>query len=236
MATRNLRKSSIRTSPRFWRRSLARETGSRALSLPGVPERLPVDTFAGMNGWLPISLTLLLGQTPATAPTEEERRAAQELELRELQLQVETLRVQMEEQQQEDQRRIQALQQQQALQQERAGELEQLRQQRLVSLQRAYDWLITADQLLESGELAVGPSIAYAQREISTALATATDTGRGQTVRLIQSAQERLSTVNDAVDERDVYPARLEIQAAGAELREAWRLTLNRPGTTLVNQ
>ncbi|HEX8433934.1 hypothetical protein [Archangium sp.] len=189
-----------------------------------------------MTGWLPLSLTLLFAQTPTSAPTEEEQRAAQELEFRELQLQVETLRAQLEAQQQEDQGHIQALQQQQALQQERAGALEQLRQQRLVSLQRAYDWLITADQLLESGELAVGPSIAYAQREISTALSTAADTGRGQTVRLIESALERLSTVNDAVDERDVYPARQQLQAAGAELHEAWRLTLNRPGTTLVNQ
>ncbi len=189
-----------------------------------------------MNGWLSISLTLLLGQTPTTAPTEEERRAAQELELRELQLQVETLRTETEAQQQEDQSRIQALQQQQALQQERAGELEQLRRQRLVSLQRAYDWLITADQLLESGEFAVGSPIASAQQEISNALSTASDTGRGQTVRLMQSAQQRLSTVNVAVAQRDIYPARREIQAAGAELHEAWRLTLNRPGTTIVNQ
>jgi hypothetical protein len=195
-----------------------------------------VDTFAGMTGWLPISLTLLFGQTPTTAPTAEEQRAAQELEFRELQLQVETLRAELESQQQEDQSRIQALQQRQALERERAGELERLRQQRLVSLQRAYDWLITADQLLESGENTVGPSIAYAQREISTALSTAADTGSGQIVRLIESARERLSTVNDAVDDRDVYPARLELQIAGAELRQAWRLTINRPGTTLVNQ
>jgi hypothetical protein len=189
-----------------------------------------------MTGWLPLSLTLLLGQNPTTAPTAEEQRAAQELELRQLELQVETLRAEMEAQQKEDQGHIQALQQRQALQQERAGQLEQLRQQRLESLRRAYAWLITADQLLESGEHAVGPAIASAQRELSTALATASDTGRGQTVRLIESALERLSNIDDAVDERDTYPARLELQAAGNDLREAWQLTINRPGTTLVNQ
>lgn len=197
-----------------------------------------MDTFAGMNGWLPITLTLLLGQNPAPAPapTEEERRAAQELEMRQLELQVETLRTQTEAQQKENRQQLQGLQQQQALQKERAGQLERLRQQRLASLQRAFNWLVTADKLLENGELDVGPALTSAQLELSTALATAADSGGAQIARFIESARARISTVPYAMDERDVYPARLELQTAGDDLRAAWQLTINRPSATLVNQ
>ncbi|HEX8818928.1 MAG TPA: hypothetical protein VF794_03310 [Archangium sp.] len=213
-----------------------------------------------MNGWLALPLTLLLGQTPTTPPTpdapdadqapgfvlgaeadpregqsdEEQQSTARELEL--LRARLQTFQAEVEARRQEDQERLQAVQEQQATQQERASELERLRQQRLASLQRAYAWLSTADQLLESGELDIGPAVASAQQELSTALGTATEAGRGETTRLLESARGRLSTVDNAVSQRDIYPARMALQAAGSELQEAWRLTLNRQGTTLVNQ
>lgn len=232
--------------------------GERERALPG---RSPVDTFAEMNAWLALPLTLLLGQTPATdaspdaqdpgfvlgaqstqqqdpmrEPSEEEVRAAQELELQQLRAEVATLRAQMLTQQEEDQNRLQSLEQQQATQQARATELEQLRLERIASLARAYEWLISADQQLEIGERSIGPALIFAQQELTNALATADESGRGQTVRLIQSALARLSTVDDDVAQRNLYVARRQLQAAGIELHEAWRLSINRQGTTLVNQ
>jgi hypothetical protein len=118
----------------------------------------------------------------------------------------------------------------------RADELEQLRQQRLESLELAYRWLSSADELLELGELDIGSTLAQARREISTALSTADETGRGQITQLLERAVERLAVASEAAEERDVYPARLELQAAGFELREAWRLTLNRSDATLINR
>jgi vacuolar-type H+-ATPase subunit I/STV1 len=217
-----------------------------------------------MNGWLALPLTLLLGQTPTTPPTpatpeeeqapglvlgadaapqegqadapgeEERERTTQELER--LRTRLEALQADVEAQRQQDEERFQALQQQQALQQERAQELERLRQVRLESLQRAHEWLRTADELLESGELDIGPALASAQQELSTALGTAAEAGRGETTLLLERALERLSTVDNAVSQRDIYPARLALQGASFELQQAWRLTLNRQGTTLVNQ
>jgi len=216
-----------------------------------------------MNGWLALPLTLLFGQTPTTTPPpedpaplvepgfgagaeepegqtgaqgEEEQPERTTQRLEELRARLEALQADVETQRQQDEARLQALQQQQTLQQERAQALEGLRQQRLASLQRAYDWLRTADQLLESGELDIGPAVASAQRELSTARDTAAEAGRGETTLLIEQALERLSAVDNAVSQRDLYPARMAIQGASFELQQAWRLTLNRQGTTLVNQ
>jgi vacuolar-type H+-ATPase subunit I/STV1 len=194
-----------------------------------------------MNAWLALPLTLLLGQTPATdeaptrEPSEEEVRAAQELELQQLRAEVATLRAQVLTQQEENQNRLQSLEQQQATQQARATELEQLRLERVASLARAYEWLISADQQLEIGERSIGPALISARQELTNALATADEAGRGQTARLIQSALARLSTVDDDVAQRNLYVARRQLEAAGLELHEAWRLSINRQGTTLVN-
>ncbi|WNG35168.1 hypothetical protein F0U61_17030 [Archangium violaceum] len=192
-----------------------------------------------MNGWIALSLSLLLGQTTPTpaAPTEAEaERAVQEAELNELRAELELLQAQMEAQQQEAQGRIQSLEQRQALESARAQELEQLRQEHLESLARGYDWLITTDQLLETGDFDIGPAVAYAQREISNALATASESGRGESVLLMESALARLATIDDLVGQRNIYPARRQLQDAGFELNRAWQLSLNLAGTTLVNQ
>jgi hypothetical protein len=235
-----------------------------------------------MKAWIPLSLTLLFGQTP-TAPgvsppamderpdtdargtpgvrlgpepgeqpvepfeeqpleqTEEELSPAQELkrlraQLKALDTQLKAQQAEEQARRQEDQGRLRALEEQQALEAARADELEQLRRQRLESLELAYSWLISADEQLQLGELDIGPALTQARREISTALSTADETGRGQTVRLLERAVDRLAVAREAAEERDVYPARLELQAAGFELREAWRLTLNRSDATLINQ
>ncbi len=242
----------------------------RALAFLLVSKCFPVDTFVGMKAWIPLSLTLLLGQTPTeplgSPPATDERpgietgeqpaepsqeqpleQAEEELppeqELKRLRAQLESLETQMkarqaeeEAQRQEDQGRLQALEEEEELEATRALELEQLRRQRLVSLEQAYEWLVSADQQLELGELDIGLALTYAQRELSTALSSAAETGRGQIARLIERAGERIAVASEAVEERDVYPARLELQAAGLELHEAWRLTLNRSDATLINQ
>ncbi|HYO72812.1 MAG TPA: hypothetical protein VEU33_42795 [Archangium sp.] len=188
---------------------------------------------------LALSLTLFLGQTPAQAPTLEAlERTARELEVKQLRAQVELLQTELEAwqgQQQEDQERLQTLEQREALVGARAQALEELRQQRVERLRSGYQWMVTADQLLEKGDLSVGPALTYAWQDLSDALASAAETGRGDTVRLIESALGRLTTVEQTVEQRDLYRARLELQTAGFELWEAWRLSLQRSGATLVN-
>lgn len=195
-----------------------------------------------MNGLLALSLSLMLGQTPATsntasAPTQAQaERAVRDAEHDELSAELELMRAQMQAQQQQNQSRLQSLEQQQTLVDARAQRLEQLRQQRLASLTRGYEWLVTANQLLVSGDFDIGPAVTYAQNEFSTALATASEGGNGEVTRLIQSALTRLSYLDDLVVQRDSYQARLLLQDAGWELHQAWQLSLNRSGTTLVNQ
>ena len=211
-----------------------------------------------MNGLLSLSLTLLLGQTPsppvtpdevppvepaaqqAQAPTVEElERTARELEVKQLRAQVELLQAELEAQrtqQQQDQNRVQSLEQQDATESARSQALEQLRRQRVESLSSGYDWIITADQLLEEGDFSVGPALTSARQALAQAIATANETGRSDTVHLIENALGRLTYVEQSVEQRDVYQARLQLQAAGYALHEAWRLTLQRSDATLVNQ
>ncbi|MCY1076214.1 hypothetical protein [Archangium lansingense] len=212
-----------------------------------------------MTGWLSLSLTLLLGQTPSPsatpdeaplvepaaqpaqeAPTVEElERTARELEVKKLRAQVELLQAELEAQQtaqQEDQNRLQSLEQQDATESARAQSLEALRQQRLASLQSGYRWMVTADQILEEGDFSVGPALTYARQDLSEALATAAESGWGDTVRFIDSALYRLAAAEQAVAQRDIYRARLNLQDAGFELRTAWRFSLQRSSATLVNQ
>lgn len=209
--------------------------------------------------WLALSLNLFLGQTPAPTATpqeaplvepaapqqaqaqtlEELERTARELEVKQLRAQVELLQAELEaqqSQQQQDQERLQSLEQQDATESARAQALEQLRQQRVESIRSGYQWMVTADQLLEEGDLSVGPALTSARQELSEALASAAATGRGDTVRLIESALNRLIRLEENVEQRDIYRARLELQTAGFELHEAWRLSLQRSGATLVNQ
>lgn len=221
---------------------LAVGTDARGPGCSLVPLRRPVDTFAGMNGWIALSLSLMLGQTPtasstARAPTQGRTESAvRDAERNETRAELELLRAQMHAQQEQNQGRLQSLEQQQTLKDARAQRLEQLRLQRLASLTRGYDWLVTATELLEVGDFDIGPAMTYAQDEFATALSTATESGSTEITRLIQSAMIRLSTIDELVVQRNSYQARLTLQDAGWELHQAWQLSLNRPGTTLVNQ
>ncbi|PTL80531.1 hypothetical protein [Vitiosangium sp. GDMCC 1.1324] len=211
-----------------------------------------------MNGWLALSLSLMLGQTPSPSPSAgasptaesaapqqgqartpeevEAELALRKAEVEELRAQTELLQAQQEAQRQEHQARIESLEQQEALKNTRAQELEQLRQQQLASMSRGYDWLITAADQLEAGEFSIGPAITSAQQELSNALSTSVGIGRGESARLMQSAMARISTVEGLVADRNFFLARRQVQDAGFELHLAWQLTLNRSGTTLVNQ
>jgi hypothetical protein len=196
-----------------------------------------MNTLGEMNGWLSLPLILLFGQTPSSPATPDElERTTQELEVKQLRAEVELLQARLEAQQQEHQNRLQSLEQQEAAENARAQALEDLRQQRLALLRSGYRWMVTVDQLLEEGDFSIGPALTYARQDLSEALASAAETGRGQTVRLIGSALDRLATLEEAVEQRNLYQARLQLQDAGFELQEAWRLSLQRQGATLVNQ
>lgn len=211
---------------------------------------------------LALSLTLFLGQTPSPtatpqeappvepaaqqeqAPTLEElERTARELEVKQLRAQVELLQAELEAQQSQqqedqaqDQERLQAMEQREAVVSARAQALEQLRQQRVASLNSGYQWMITTDQLLEEGDFSVGPAITSARRDLSDALANAAQSGQGDVARFIGRAIDRIGFAEEAVENRDTITARQHLQNAGYELRFAWRLSIQRSGATLVNQ
>ena len=207
---------------------------------------------------LALSLTLFLGQTPSPtatpqeappvesaaqqeqAPTLEElERTARELEVKQLRAQVELLQAELEAQQGqqlEDQERLQTMEQREAVVSARAQALEQLRQQRVESLNSGYQWMITTDQLLEEGDFSVGPAITSARQDLSDALANAVQSGQGDAARFIGRALDRISFAEEAVEHRDTITARQHLQNAGYELRLAWRLSIQRSGATLVNQ
>jgi hypothetical protein len=189
-------------------------------------------------------LAMMLAQTPEeevgfggevsdveatpTSPAVQEELARTTLEVQRLRARVQQLEAQVQQGQQQSTQRLTGLEQQQVAQQERARQLELLRQQRLEALERAYDWLRLTDQQLETGELDIGPSLTSASLALSEALESSAETGHGQSEGLITRAQDRLAAALEAVEERDTYLARVELNAAGLELQQAWRLSLNR--------
>jgi len=189
-------------------------------------------------------LAMMLAQTPeaevgfgggvsdpeaaSTSPDIQEEQARTTLELQQLRARVQQLEAQVRQSQQQATQRLTGLEQQQVAQQERARALERLRQQRVEALERAFDWLVLGDQQLETGELDIGPTLTSASLALEEALEASVETGHGQSEGLISRAQERLAAALEAAQERDSYLARVELNAAGAELREAWRLSLNR--------
>jgi chromosome segregation ATPase len=196
-------------------------------------------------------LAMMLAQTPeeevgfgggvsdpeaaSTSPDVQEELARTTLELQSLRARVQQLEAQVQQSQQQATQRLTGLEQQQGAQQERALRLEQLRQQRVEALERAFDWLVLSDQQLQTGELDIGPSLTSASLALSEALEASAEAGQGQSEGLISRAQERLGAALRAAQERDSYLARVELDAAGFELREAWRLSLNRSGASALN-
>ncbi|WP_043432868.1 hypothetical protein [Cystobacter fuscus] len=184
-----------------------------------------------MNGLLALSLSWLLGQTapaPSTEPTEAEATSAvQAAQLDELRARLELLQVQDEERTQQTQARLETLEQERTDEQAARQQAELLRQESLRSLARAQEWLAAMDRLLETGEEPIGPAVVSAQRELSDALASTADIGRGESARLIQNVLQRLGTLEDSVAQRNPDAARLQLFFAGDELRSAWRMNLD---------
>lgn len=182
-----------------------------------------------MNGLIALSLSWMLGQTaPSTEPTQAEATdAVQAAQLDELRAQMELLQIQNEEHLQQTQARLEALEQERADEQVASQQAEQLRQQSLRSLARGQEWLVALDRLLEGGQEPIGPAVVSAQRELSDALASTADIGRGESARLIQNVLQRLGTLEDSVARRNPHEARLQLFFANGELRSAWRMNLD---------
>lgn len=185
------------------------------------------------------------GSEQDTSAQGQAAAAQQVQDLEQLQARLQQLQAQVQAQQEQAQQvqgQLEELQQQQALaqQQQQARQtaterLEQLRVERLDNLERGYQWLVTASQLLEVGEQTVGPALDSARRELSAALTSASQTGHSEAASLIQSALNRLVSANDEVEQRNLYLARRQLQDAGGELRSAWEMSTHRPSATLVN-
>ena len=200
------------------------------------------EQIGGMNGLISLSLSLWLGQMPIDAASQEAALTVQQRQVEELQARLQLLQVQMQSRQQVLTTRLQDVEQQQqaaaeqsTAQQAAAEQLETSRQEQMAGLERGYQWLVRVEQMLQAGELSIGPALISAQTELSSALASASNTGQGETVTRLQRALDRLATVAPSVGNRDTARALLVIQDAGFELRTAWQLSTNRSSASLVN-
>ncbi len=187
-----------------------------------------MNRFFPMTALIPISLALLLGQTPtAPLPTEAEAASAvQAAQLEELRAQMELMQLQSSAQRQEDLSRVQTLEQQRVAEQAAVLQGEQSRQARLADLERGYQRVLALDQLLVTGQETIDATVIAAQQDLVAALASAEATGAGEPARLIQSAVNRLSTLTASVAQRNPDEARYQLLYAGDELRAAWRMSL----------
>ncbi len=166
-------------------------------------------------------------------PTPEEMAG----QLQELQSQVQTLEQRLaarEEQLAQNEEVTAGLQQNLGAIQSNAQELERLRQQRLAQIQSAWGWMLAADNALAQGELAVDEALRQADLVLGDALENASVTGRAETVQLMQNARSLVSSARTAVDNRDVYNARLSLQSAGQSLGQAQSLSLARPDVSVI--
>ncbi len=171
--------------------------------------------------------------SPPKQPTPEEMAE----QLQELRSQVQTLEQQLaarEEQLAQNEETTAGLQQNLGAIQSNAQELERLRQQRLAQIQSAWGWLVAADNALAQGELAVDEALRQADLVLGDALENASVTGRAETVQLMQNARSLVGSARTAVDNRDVYNARLSLQSAGQSLGQAQSLSLARPDVSVV--
>ncbi len=157
-------------------------------------------------------------------------------ELERMRTQVQSLQAQVEAQQQEATARAGLIEQQLLGMQERSQEQERLRTQRLTLLEDAGLWVLAADQALAVGELDIGDALDEADAALSEVLQNATETGRGQTVLLVENARTRIAFALEAAGRRSVTEARWALYDASLELREARRHALDRPDTSILTQ
>ena len=157
-------------------------------------------------------------------------------QVQQLRAQVQSLQSQLAAQQEESAANTQLLQQQLTGMQERAAELEQLRRQRLAGLERARDWMVAADQALEVGDLAVGDALNEADSALEQVVQSASASGSGQTMSLIQDARGLIAQALESTGHRDTLQARQYLIAADWRVREARRQNLDAPSATVVTQ
>jgi TolA-binding protein len=181
-----------------------------------------------MTPWLALSVGLVLGQTPASTPSQS--KAAQEAQQLRARLQA------LEAQQQQDAANTQQLQQQLSGMQERASELERLRQQRVAELERARNWLVAADQALAVGELGINDTLLQADLALAQVQQSASASGSGHTIVLVEDARRLIAQAFDDTSHRDTLQARGRLFDADWLLQEARRDNLNTSGATLVSQ
>ncbi|MET0403947.1 MAG: hypothetical protein ABW123_16165, partial [Cystobacter sp.] len=99
---------------------------------------------------------------------------------------------------------------------------EQLRQQLLLELEQGRRWLLTLDRIIEAGQDDIGPAVASAQRDLGAALASATDIGRGESARQLESVLQRLGTLEGDIAQRNPSIARRQLLYAYDELNSAY--------------
>lgn len=157
-------------------------------------------------------------------------------EVEQLRAQVQSLQAQLAAQQEESTANAQLLQQQLTGMQERAAELERLRQQRVAELDRARTWMVTADQALEVGDMAVDDALGEADSALAQVVQSAAASGTGQTEALIQDARGLIAQALESTGHRDTLQARQYLLAADWRVREARRQNLDAPSATLVAQ
>jgi hypothetical protein len=173
---------------------------------------------------------------PRVQPIQEDPEAPRPSEeMRRLRTRLQQFEARLQEEETETRERLETVEQFQDTLRDRSLQLQQLQQERLVNLERAYGWFVTAEGQLDVGDLdAALPALARADEALEIALSSALETGRAQTATLIESARDRVAFIRQALDERDVYHGRRELEFAALEVLQAWRLALNRPEPTYV--
>ncbi|MFL5350608.1 MAG: hypothetical protein ACJ8AT_38035 [Hyalangium sp.] len=157
-------------------------------------------------------------------------------QVEQLRAQVQSLQSQLAAQQEESAANAQGLQQQLTGIQDRAAGLERLRQQRLAELDHARNWMVAADQALEVGDMAIGDALGEADSALAQVLQSASATGGGQTVSLIEDARGFIAQALESTGHRDTLQARQYLFAADWRVREARRQNLDVPSATVVTQ
>ncbi|MFP2932206.1 hypothetical protein ACLESO_45015, partial [Pyxidicoccus sp. 3LG] len=171
--------------------------------------------------------------TPGAAGTAQ--AAAQpsptEQELAKLRERVNQLETELETRGQDLDLRNQAVQLQVDTFGQRAAETEQARQQRLAQIQTAGEWMLAADEALESGEIGVDNALNLADAAFANVRDSAARYGQGSVIVHVERARALVNRARDAASNRDIYGARLALQDAGGELALARTANLQRQAT-----
>nr|WP_211193822.1 hypothetical protein [Pyxidicoccus fallax] len=152
-------------------------------------------------------------------------------ELAQLRERVQQLETELRERDETLDRNNQAVQQQLDTFGQRSVDVERARQRRLAQIQTAGQWMLAADQALESGELDVGNALSLADRAFADVRASAAQYGQGSVVVHAERARALINNALEAADNRDIYGARRALQDAGYELSAAREASLQREGT-----